>query len=404
MASERFFGVASVRWELPFMLRLPPRCFLCWEPQEAVATFVGFPRIGEINWGRTSSLLDSAKTLGALYQAEPARALPDYEYTAAGTIDGQDYPSMQLLPGTAGGFREIHAYTVATLFLCVNSQEEFVVDRLMARASASLNSLLSLHSFLAADGWSRPLRPDLDSYYTVFSLATVPNDWPDLDARALLMRLQELHFGNEVGRTRAHSIGLNSPDDLTIRPFEHALQAEFASRALSQTELAIHQQLLLSSLRRLRMREFNFAVIDANTAVEVCIGNMLRRAMRARGSSVEQIEGELSGRLGSLEQRIVHLDKLAKASAQPGRRFGESVVWKAWKKQLAGLRHAIVHHGRRDVMFAEAKDGIAAALRTITFIEDMFPALALPVQWGDGIAELRNVNDSAGKLLRVFTG
>ncbi len=190
------------------MLRLPPQAILCWEPQEGVATFAPLARVGMVQWRRTCPLITSERLFGDLYAPEAEHALPTHEYRMNAVIAGKEIPAVQLTSGANGGFDEACPYTVANLWLCLRKREEFAISGLMERAAAALNNILRLHSLLAADGYTRPIRPDLDSYYTLFSLARIPEDWPQLTAHALLRdRLNDLRFESKLGEGRQHNLG-----------------------------------------------------------------------------------------------------------------------------------------------------------------------------------------------------
>lgn len=399
---RRYFAVVHVRWELPFLLRLPPQAFYCWEPQEGTATFASLARVGSVQWRRTSPLLSAEAAFGDLFEPEPDSALPAHDYRMAAVIQGREYFTTQLHRGAGGGFDEVQMYSVANVWICLRNREEFEVKVMMQRASAALNNVLSVHWFLAADGRTRLLRPDLDSYYTLFSLAPVPDDWPPSTAEELLGRLGELKFQSDVGHGRQHNVGLGSADDLTIRPFASDMLDSMAAFVRNQIELAVHQQLFLSALRRLNRRENFLAIIDAESAFEVAVSYLLRRAMLAHGSSDQEIEAAFESRLSGLQQQIVQLDKLASALTGSKERFENSDAWRRWNRGLARLRHDVVHRGLRQISPADAREGVSAGMAGAIFLEDMLPDLAPSLRWGPEFAKLEQVRDSAGKLFRLF--
>ena len=89
---HRYFGVVNVRWELPFLLRLPPNAFLCWEPQEGVATIGSVANVGAIQWRRTTPLLTAQQAFGASFgvQFPPAETLPGRDYRMARLSTGKN--------------------------------------------------------------------------------------------------------------------------------------------------------------------------------------------------------------------------------------------------------------------------------------------------------------------------
>jgi hypothetical protein len=59
-------------------------------------------------------------------------------------------PSTQLFRGETGGFDDAHTYTVANVWLCLRSREEFESQRLLERAEAVLNNILYVYGWLGS--------------------------------------------------------------------------------------------------------------------------------------------------------------------------------------------------------------------------------------------------------------
>lgn len=397
---RRYYGIVHVRWELPFPSRLPPLAFACWEPVEGVALMNCLPRVGTVKWRRHSTIVSAQELLGDRYIEEPTWALPNYDYRESSlTSDQREIFTTELLAGAEGGFDEAHAYTVAHVFLCMRAKADTLNEAVISRAAAAINNVFGIHALLAADGWTRPMRPDLDSYCTLCSLAQIPESWAQMTAADALRRVSELTFPTEIGKGRTPMVGLGSHDDL--------LQGEFSSEHLSllrslcqrQLELAPYQQLLLSAIRRLGRREFASAIIDAQSAGELCVSGILRQLLLAEGESEEDVEIGFSKR--GVGHHIDRLDRYEKARGTENP-FGVSTHRDAWKLKLEKLRHAIVHRGLRELTFDQTRLGIAAGMSAIARLEEIWPQYQPPVRWTGDYVKAQHLTKSAGKLYRLF--
>jgi hypothetical protein len=400
---RRYWGVAHVRWELPFPLRLPPHLIDCWEPLEGVGRVLFRPEVGSVQWSRSTNLLRTADLFGDLGPPEDPAALPSHFYRVNAVMpSGKEYTALSLSGGADGGFREVHPYSVANVFLCLRSKEQFQPTALADRAAAAINNVLRVHRFLVFDGASRDVDPALDSYCTVFSLAHVPGEWPQSDPHGLLMRLQELPFGTTAGIDRHHKIGIGSAHDLSVSLFDDGTMAKINRLVVALVELVPYQELLLSAVRRLLRNELAFAVIDAESAVEACIVRNIRAAMLADGSVESEIDLALDSRLGSLQQRITQMDKLAQKAGFA--RFEHSDVERTWRADLYRRRNDIVHKGIRQLDSDSAALAVTSAFNVVSFVEEQFPGHVPPLIWARSTNDLRTTTTNKGKIFQRFLG
>ena len=400
MPVRRYFGLAALRWELPFSLRIAAAPIACWEPTEGSAMLRLQPNIGTVQWRRSNKLLSGKEAFGDRFEDEDEWTLPSRSYRMAAVIRGREYFTTELSPGANGGFDEAQPYTVATIFLCLRHKGDFDTEKLKGRAAAALNNVIGIHGMIALDGYTRPVRPELDSYYTTVSLSTLPEDWPQLSPAQVFERLDLLQFSTEIGHGRHHGIGLGSAEDLCHTPFDTDEMAIVERLAKSQVELRPYQSLMLSSLRRLIGRDTPQAVIDAQSAAEVCVGHLLRTAWLEAGRTDAQIEAEFN-EIG-VGQRIVRLDKLNKQINGSNDRFESSPIHQRWTKGLASLRHRIVHGGLRTVPFADAQRCASTALAVIVELERLWPGYAPPFRWSPELESLPRLRETKGKLFRLF--
>lgn len=398
---RRYYGVAHIRWELPFPTRLAPRYMFCWEPGDGAALLLCLPRVGTVKWRRHSTIVDQKALLGGRFLSEPSEAMPGEHYFQSNNLStGGALSTTKLLPGEFGGFDEAHAYTVANVFLCIRAKADFS-DAVFERAASAINNVMAIHALIAADGWTRPIRPALDAYATIASLALVPDDWAQMTATETLKRVDELAFGTETGNGRISKVGVGSPDDLLQAEFDPSNMAIISTCSQQQFVLTPYQQLVLSAIRRVGRREYAAAIIDAQSAAEVCVGGMLRRALLSLGRTEEQVEADFDHLYGSLERRVTKLDHIAKAAGATAL-FGPSTAYKDWRNHLAAHRHAIVHRGVRDVSFEQARLGISAAMVAIAALEEMWPAYQPTIKWAGEYLQAAHLAENAGKLYRLF--
>jgi len=401
MQIRRYYGLAHVRFELPFPTRLPARAISCWELDEGAAILMcSMPRIGTVQWRRSSTLVDERRLLRERSVEEPSAAIDLNSYRQSNVLStGEELFMTEIHGGAQGGFDEAHAYTIANIFLCLRQKADFGDGQPLRRAYAAMNNVLGIHALLAVDGYVRPLRQSLDTYATASSLAVVPADWPQMTAADLVRKFDQLGFATEIGHGRTMTIGTGSPDDLLQGQFNDSAIAMVVANCQDLFEPAPHQQLALSAIRRLRRREHVGAVIDAQSAVEVCVEGLLRRALLAAGRTEDQVDRDIAD--VGLGVRIDRLDALSRAKGVE-RRFGPSAERTAWNRDLASLRHDIVHRGVRDITFEQARRGIAAGLTAMKTLEDNWPDFFPRIRWDGDFLKAEHLKESAGKLYRLF--
>lgn len=403
-------AVVHVSWELPFALRLSSRAFFIWEPEYGVAVFDPRPRVGDLTWQRSSSVLP-ADTLYTDLGPPNEHAFPDREYLVTSLLQsGRELPTAKLTSGSAGGFVEPRAYTLANLFLCLQTRSTYDSPAVMERAGEALNNFVDVYRFVTMDPLIRSLRVDKDCYYTMLSVADVPLDSQALPAQAVLQNIGNLGFGHILGVNCAHKIGLNSFDDLF--PGDPLPDANF--QLLLQLTGAPHHlelfhQLIFSAIRRLKRHEEALAVLDAQSAFEALVALLVREELQRQGLSSTDIETQLSysGPLGTLQRRLERLDRVA-ASLAPGSAGGRppaflnSPTEYNWRRDLYKLRNRIVHEGLRTVPFQDAKRGIVAGLHAVHAIQALHPAFNRPLTWSGPALDLLHIQESAGRLSRLF--
>lgn len=408
----RYEGLAHIRWELPFPLRLPPVALFCWEPGEGVALFDPRPQVGDLSWRRTSAIVQATDVFADLGPRN--EAYPSHDYLVASNLrSGQEVPTARLTAGPAGGFVEARPYTVANIFLCLRHRSEYASQAVIERAEAVLNNILDVYRFVTFDPLARDMKAQHDCYYTMVSVADMPSDSDQpsasaIDPRSALQMVSRACFGSVIGVNRAHRIGLNSLDDLLGGD---TLSQEFLkvidSLLSARSNLELFHRLFFSAIRRLKRSDEALAVLDAQSAVESLVAVILSEALQRRGKTAQDIETVMGpkGPFHTLRSRLKELDRIAAAEAQPGcqpKTFLGSPEETRLRTALSALRNRIVHQGLRTVPFADAKEALVAGLHAIHRIQDLAPSFRRARMWSGAALGLGHIQETSGRISRIF--
>ena len=403
----RYEALVHVVWELPFPLRLPPTAFLCWEPGEGIALFDPRPEVGDLVWRRRSTFLQAAEVFPEL--GHPNECYPAHDYTLTTLFpSGREIKTALLKHGSNGGFVEARPYTVANIFLCLRQRADYASQSVVERAAASLNNIVEVYRFFTMDPLARSLRAERDCYYTLLSVGDLPPESGEIEPQSALQHVASVSFGSVIGVSRAHRIGLNSFDDLLAgETLPLDVLRLFNSLVSSRHELELFHQLMFSAIRRLKRSEHALAVLDAQSALESLVAVLIVEDLKRRGQTSQQIEAEMSpaGKHSTLQRRFEELDRIAVAQTPSGaqqRRFLGSPEEAQWRTSLYRLRNRIVHEGLREVSFADAKAGLVAGLHAIHRIQDLTPAFGRAMMWSGAALDLGHVQQSAGRISRLF--
>jgi len=397
----QFQAIAHVLWELPFPLRLPPHAFLAWEPDEEIALCDPRPLIGELVWKRSSDLLTPERLFSDL--GPPNNIFPQHDYILTARLaSGEEIPTAKLTQGPNGGFVEPRPYSIINLFLCLRIKQDYTTPRLLERAGLALNNILDIYRFVTMDPLARSVRADLDSYYTIVSIADIPEPTKERTSHEALSLIGKLSFGSKIGENRLHHIGLNSFEDLLAGV---VLQPEvvrlFVSIVKIQHSLELFHQLFLEAVRRLKRGEHPFAVLDAQSAFESFIAVLTSETLRDQGMTPVAIEAEmaLGGKLHLLQHRLRHLDRFAKSPASP---FLGSTEETNWRRDLYDVRNRIVHGGVRSISFDEARVAIIAGLHAVAAVQALNPSFCRKMNWSGNYLDLPHIHQTAGRLSRLW--
>jgi hypothetical protein len=321
---------------------------------------------------------------------------------------GQEIKTAKLTRGPEGGFAEARPYTIANIFLCLRQRVEYSSPVVLERAGFALNNILDVYRFVTLDPLARSLRADQDAYYTLVSVADLPQELGDVEPRVALQMVGRVSFGSVIGVNRAHHVGLNSFDDLvagdTITPGALRLLDSLIS---GPHNLELFHQLIFSAIRRLKRKEHALAVLDAQSAFESLVAVLVVESLARQGQTTQGIEVAMNpgGRFHTLQRRLEELDRVAVVQTVLGiqpLQFLGSAEEKQWRTALYSLRNRIVHEGLRDVPFGDAKSGLVTGLHAIHRVQDLTPAFNRVMIWSGAALDLSHIDQTAGRISRLF--
>lgn len=397
-------GVLSSRFDLPFYLRLPSKVFFTWDPEATVAAVLPRQRLGEVSFSRATTLVKDEELLDS--PSPPPYMPPGHDVVMKCVVPsiGREISTLSIDTTHTGGFTELRPYTEITMFVVLPDLPvgaALVEHR--ARVVTVLNHFLTVYRLLTQDPWVVPINDQLDLYLVDDAVAVVPEGRRNDPPEGILSSLGSLAFAAEVGKGRQYKYRLNTLEDLFPGP---VLEREFLERlatvAPKQYDLPIHYDLVLQAQTQLKRRNYHVAVLEAETAFEVYVADLLVRVKMAIGEEPERVMRDMEDPhgLGHLMRRITALDQAASQHAKSQglpewRSFKGMAEYREWKEFLYDLRNRIAHGGYRQIEFDQAKRGILAAKRAISFLELKLPAFANPVQIYPGVDHLVN---TAGRL------
>lgn len=395
-------AVLASRFDLPFYLRLPSSVFLTWDPEDVAAGLMPRQRLGEVSFSKITGLVPETRLLDSPAQAPyqpPARKV----LMTCETRDYGELPTLHIDTSEAGGFTELRPYTEVTVFLVMAAEADGRRGKQKARVIRILNHFLALYRLVTQDPWVVPIDADLDLYLIDDAVGSIPEHLRNAPPDQVLLHLNSIPFATDVGDQRQYTYRLNTLEDLFAgKVLDEVHLGTFAGAVRQPYDLPLHYDLILWSQVQLKRRNYHVAVLDAETAFEVYIAELLVAVKVSLGHTRDQILADMDNprRLGLLTQRLRDLDAAAAThiggkGPSAWRPFFSSPVHLEWRDALYGLRNRIVHGGYRHVTFDEAKRGLVAGKAAIRYLEDALPEFANRIQIYAGGDHLQN---TAGRL------
>jgi|GEM_PF-6234201 len=394
--------VLASRFDLPFYLRLPGGIILTWDPEDIAAAILPRQRLGQVSFSKTTSLVPEANLLDA--PAAPPYETPAHRVLMTCQTKGYgEVPTLHIDTSQAGGFTELRPYTEVTVFLAVSDESQAREARQKVRVTKILNHFLAMYRLVTQDPWVISIDPELDLYLIDNAIGTVPEHLRQAPADQVLLGLNSVQFATDIGDRRQYTYRLNTLEDLHPgKVLEKQYLHTFVGMLRIPYELPLHYDLILTAQVQLKRRQYRIAVLEAETAFEVYIADLLMRLKVSRGEERTQILVDMEDprRLGLLAQRLRAVDAAATlhvaAKGLPAWvPFVSSPVHREWREALYDLRNHVVHGGHRQVTFDDAKRGVVAGKSAIKYFEDALPDQANRIQIYAGGDHLQN---TAGRL------
>ena len=121
----------------------------------------------------------------------------------------------------------------------------------------------------------------------------------------------------------------------------------------------IIEVLLLNAHRALVFEDYRLAVVEAETAFEVALDQVITQHYRSKNRTATEIEQILGAGLKNLIKQHI-----AQATAK---NFAATEEYKIWKEKLYDVRNAVIRDGR-DVDPDEARRAVKAAENAISWL------------------------------------
>jgi len=396
-------AVLSSRLDLPFYLRLPHMVFPTWDPEDGAAAILPRQRLGQAGFSRSTRLVEESRVLDS--PSPPPYLPPGHDVVMTCVSDELgEVPTLSFDTTQNGGYAELRPYTEATVFVTlprVPSAEQVAAQK--ERVGKVLNHFLTMYRLVTQDPWVVPLNLSLDVYLQDDSIGRVPDQLASRPPAEILRNLGSIGFATEIGTGRQYTYRLNTLEDLYpgkilerpyLEPFVGSLQMDY--------EMPLHYDLLLQAQTQLKRRNYHVAVLEAETAFEVYVADLLVRVKIALGDAREAIMLAMEDMqvLGPLTRRISELDRVLPLIAQV-RGWGTPLAFigthhhAGWKRDLYDVRNRVIHGGYRAIDFEQAKLGILKAKAAISYFEGNCGDFANRIQIYAGGDHL---NNTAGRL------
>jgi hypothetical protein len=186
-----------------------------------------------------------------------------------------------------------------------------------------------------------------------FYIDTVPKDELNIETITTI---------NEHGRLSETRIGFQaaSSDRWLTRARTRPIPDEARRILRDGTELPISKVLFLYAKREHLLENYRIAVVEAETAFETLIDQVIAQYYRGQGLSTAEIENKLRAGLTNLIAH--HIPRCCGAA------FESTSEHAAWQTDLYELRNSVVHDGA-SVSAEQASQALDAAERAMRWIE-----------------------------------
>jgi hypothetical protein len=194
-----------------------------------------------------------------------------------------------------------------------------------------------------------------------FYIDTVPKDEMDIQAISTIDEHGTLVGGETLIGFQAVS------NDRWLTPARTEPIPEEARQILrSGAELPISKVLFLNASREYLLEDYRIAVVEAETAFEALIDQVVAHYYRQQGVSNTEIQNKLQAPLANLIEH--HIRRCC------GEAFLDTPEHEAWRNELYELRHRVVHDGA-SITAQQAQRALNVAEAAMAWIETRTPPL-----------------------------
>jgi hypothetical protein len=392
--------ILSVRLDLPFYLRLPSSIFLTWDPEYEVAAISPSQHVGDIKFSKQSSLLAPQVILDSYSSHE----YPSYEYMVTSvTSEHEEIKTLNINTGSNGGFTEVRAFTELSIFLLTDENSSPFSSKIKNRSMQVLNHFLDIYRLTTQDGYVHRVDGQLDEYFIEYSLGKIPGSLQNDGVLDILKKINEIPFTRDIGDLCEMQIRMDTIEDLFPGKIINGEPMNlFCQLIRRKYDMPIHYELILNAQREIKLRNYNIAIIDAETAFEAYISNILLETSIAIGLSRKHVLRNMKNpkNLGLLSKRLIELDNIVRQYRNERKLplladFVNSTFHTEWKNDLYEIRNKIIHEGWRLATYTDALKGIGCCKVAITEIESRVPGLSNSIQIYSGVDHIKN---TAGRL------
>jgi hypothetical protein len=142
-------SILSVRFDLPFYLRLPSAFFFTWDPEFDTALILLQQCAGEVSFSKSSSLMAPERILDS-----PGSSAIDSDYKYVMTCITEDYgelPTLRIDAGPQGGFTEFRTFTEIVIYIVIpDNNDPFSLDN-KNRSIQVINNFLDIYRIITQD-------------------------------------------------------------------------------------------------------------------------------------------------------------------------------------------------------------------------------------------------------------
>ncbi len=394
-------GFIAVLFDVPFPTSVPNGSYLSFDPVKTLAVVTLTLREGSRAFFRNRPVIGptSFQELQQAWQ-EPQRPRADYSYVAVNRLhDGRDKTTLNVHSGTNGGYAECKYYTeVAVTYLSDDINEISINGVVLPRACEILNPFLDKYRLLNEDYRVSSISLERNFYFATCHTSPLKDDELKLSVSELFDRLQQPRtFLTQLGHGAANILRSNSFELLGPREtMTGAIADLFSNFVMEEFELPLSYDLVLDALAYLqRYRNYRFAIVQAETAVEVHVRSLLLKLMLRYGKSESEAEDmiENDGKYWGVKSKIRRLDdwtaKYATDQSVAFTPFVDSVLYRRWDSDLYGRRNSAVHAGAGGFSYDDASRAIGIAKECIASFEASIPGLQNRIRLNPSMSAFR---------------